>query len=49
MSTSFEDTVEPDDVAFNLDVRILNEVSYTSLGGQIHYNVEIVFSKELIH
>ena len=49
MAAGFEDVVEAEDVAFDVGVGVLDAVTHAGLGGEVYYNIELVFSKQLIH
>ena len=48
MTAGFEDVVETDDVAFDIDIGVLDAVADTSLGSEVDNDVELVFCKEII-
>ena len=48
VAASFEDIVETNDVALNVDVRILDAVAHTGLGRKVDHDIELVLSEELV-
>ena len=49
MPARLQDIVEPNDVALDIDIRILDAVAHPGLSGQVHYNVELLFREELVN
>lgn len=49
VAASLKDVVEPDDVTLNIHIRILYAISNSGLSCQIHNNVELVSSEQLIN
>ena len=48
VTAGFEDVVEANDVALDIDIWILDAISHTGLGGKVDHNIEVVFLEELI-
>ena len=48
MPARLQDVVEPDDVAFDIDIRVLDAVAYTCLSGQVDNDIELVLLEETV-
>ena len=48
MSACLKDVVEPDHVALDVRVRVLNAIADTGLSGKVHNDVEMLFLKETV-
>ena len=48
MPAGLQDVVEPDHVALDIRIRVLDAVADTSLSGQVHDDVEMVFLEEAV-
>ena len=49
MPACFKDVVEPDDIALDIDIRILDAVAHTCLGGQVDNDIELVLLEEAVN
>ena len=49
MPARLQDVVEPDDVALNIHIGILNAIAHASLDSQVHHNIELVFLEQFIN
>ena len=48
MPTGLQDVVEPDHVALDVRIRVLDAVADTRLSGQVHDDVKVVFLEETV-
>ena len=48
MPASLQDVVEPDHVALDVRIRVLDAIADTRLSGEVHYDVEMLFLKETV-
>lgn len=48
MSAGLQDVVEPDHVALDISIRVLDTVADTRLGGQVHYDIEMIFLEDAV-
>ena len=49
MPTGFEDIVEANDVALNIDIGVVDAVAYTGLGCEVDHDIEFILGKEVIN
>ena len=48
MPAGLQDVVEPDHVALDVRIRVLDAIADTGLSGQVHDDVEVVFLEEAV-
>ena len=48
MPTCLQDVIEPDHVALDIGIRVLDTVADTRLGSQVHDDIEVVFLEEAV-
>lgn len=48
MSAGLQDVVEPDHVALDVRIRVLDAIADTRLRGEVHDDIEVVFLKEAV-
>ena len=48
MATRFKYIIETNDVAFYIDIRVLDAITHTGLGCKVDNNIKLVFSEELV-
>ena len=48
VAAGFENVIESDDIAFNINIRVLNAIAHARLGGEIYYDVKVVLFKETV-
>ena len=48
MPAGLQDVVEPDHIALDVGIRVLNAIADTRLSGEVHDDVEVVFLEELV-
>ena len=48
MATCLKDVIEPDHVALDIRIRILDAIAYTRLSGQVHNNIEVIVFEETV-
>lgn len=49
MTTRLKDVIEPNDIALDIHIRVLNGIAHTGLGCQVDHNVEVVFRKQFVN
>ena len=49
MAAGFEDIVEANDVALDIDIGVIDAIAHTGLGGEVHHDVEAVLGEQLIY
>ena len=49
MPAGFQQIVETDDIALDVHIRVINAIAHACLCRQVHHNVEVILSKQLIH
>ena len=49
MTARLQDVVETDDVALDVDIRVLDAIAYTCLSGQVHYDIKVVLLEEAVN
>ena len=49
MTARLQDVIESDDVALDIDIRVLDAVANASLSGQVDDDVELVFGKKTVN
>ena len=48
MPTGLQYVIEAEDIALDVGVRVLDAVAHTCLGGEVHYDVEVVLLEEAV-
>ena len=48
MTASLQDVVEPDHIALDVGIRVLDAIANTGLSGKVHDDIEVVFLEEVI-
>ena len=49
MTTGFEDVVEANDVALDIDIGVLDAITHTGLSSKVNHDIEFVLLEEAIH
>ena len=48
MPTRLQDVVEPDHVALDVSIRVLNAIADTGLSGKVHDDIEVILLEEVV-
>ena len=48
MTTGLQDVVEPDHIALDIRIRVLDAIADTGLGSKVHNDIEVVFLEEAV-
>lgn len=49
MPAGLQNIVEPNHIGLDISIRVLNRIPNSSLRSQVHYNIKVILSKELIN
>ena len=49
MPAGFQNVVEPDQIALNVDIRMINAVAHTGLCGQVHNHSRGVSAEDILN